>query len=106
MAVKFVERPGTNVQNLQLTREEWKVISYVHPRNSIRQIGRVTKMNDVEIRRIVYSLLEAGIVELIRPQDTRNQTPQSIPTTASMTTKEKEERKSLLSRIIDKIRSL
>jgi Domain of unknown function (DUF4388) len=106
IAIKFVDRPGVNVRNLNLTKEEWKVINYVHPRNSLRQISRVTKLNDSEIRRIVYSLLEAGIVELIRPVEAKPQTHPSIQSPASMTSTEKEERKSLLSRIIDRIRAL
>lgn len=106
VALKFVDRPGANVRNLNLTRQEWKVINYVHPRNTLRQISRVTRLDELEIRRIVYSLLEAGIVELIRPLDAPPQSHPAIPSVSSMTREEKEERKSLLSRIIDRIRSL
>ncbi len=38
----------------------------INPRNTIQQIASATKMNDLEIRRIVYSLLQAGLVETIR----------------------------------------
>jgi hypothetical protein len=36
-------------------------------KNSIRQIGRATRMSDLEIRRVIYGLLQAGLVEMIRP---------------------------------------
>jgi hypothetical protein len=68
MALKFADRPGTNIRNVNLSVEEWRVVSYINPRNTIRQIARATKMNDLEIRRIVYSLLQAGLVEIIRPE--------------------------------------
>jgi hypothetical protein len=106
MAIKFVDRPTTNVRNLIFTKQEWKVISYVNPRNTLRQIGHVTKFNDVELRRIVYGLLEAGVVELIRPQVPSFQSHPALQTPATMSSSQKEERKSLIARIIDRIRAL
>ncbi len=68
MALKFSQRPGINLRNLILSAEEWKVISYINPKNTIHQIARATSKNDLEIRRIVYSFLQAGLVEMVRPQ--------------------------------------
>jgi hypothetical protein len=68
MALKFSQRPGISLRNLNLSADEWKVISFVNPKNSIRQIARATNKNDLEIRRIVYSFLQAGLVDLMRPE--------------------------------------
>jgi hypothetical protein len=67
MALRFTDRPGTNIHNVNLSETEWQVVSYVNPKNSIQQIADTTKMNELEIRRVVYALLQAGLVELIRP---------------------------------------
>jgi hypothetical protein len=67
MALKFVERPGTDIRQLKLSREEWRVVRYVNPKNSLRQIARTLKMSDMEIRRTAYTLLQASLVELVRP---------------------------------------
>ena len=67
MALKFTDRPGTNIHKINLSAEEWQVISYVNPKNTIQQIALKTKMNDLEIRRSVFTLLQAGLVVLIRP---------------------------------------
>jgi hypothetical protein len=107
MALKFADRPGTNIRNVNLSVEEWRVVSYINPRNTIRQIARATKMNDLEIRRIVYSLLQAGLVEIIRPEGVPApmiKTPTRIPAQAQQ--KSKEEQKSLINRLIARIRSL
>ena len=107
MALKFADRPGTNIRNVNLSVEEWRVVSYINPRNTIRQIARATKMNDLEIRRIVYSLLQAGLVEIIRPEGVPApmiKTPTRIPAQAPQKTKE--EQKSLINRLIARIRSL
>jgi hypothetical protein len=67
MALKFSQRPGINLRNLSLSADEWKVISFINPKNTIRQIARATNKNDLDIRRIVFSFLQAGLVELVRP---------------------------------------
>jgi DNA-binding MarR family transcriptional regulator len=102
MALKFTERPGTNLRNINLSVEEWRVVSYINPRNSIRQIARATKMNDLEIRRVVYSLLQAGLIEVIRPEGASV----AVIGRPVFQTGNKEEQKSLVNRIISRIRSL
>ena len=68
MALKFCQRQGVNLRNLSLSADEWKVISFINPRNTIHQIAKATNKNDLEIRRIVYSFIQAGLVEMIRPE--------------------------------------
>ena len=99
MALKFTDRPGTNLRNISLSVEEWRVVSYVNPKNSMRQIAKTTKMNDLEVRRVVYGLLQAGLVEIVRPGGA------PLPGRMFPTTK-REEQKSLVNRLIDRIRSI
>jgi len=101
MALKFNERPGTNLRKLNLSVEEWRVVSYVNPKNSIRQIGKTTKMNDLEIRRVVFGLLQAGLIEIIRPAATP-----VAPSPRMFPTQNREEQKGLLYRLINRIRGL
>ncbi len=68
MGLKFSDRPGVNLRNLNLSADEWKVISFINPKNTIHQIARATNKNDLEIRKIVYSFIQAGLVEMVRPQ--------------------------------------
>ncbi|HEY62696.1 MAG TPA: DUF4388 domain-containing protein [Anaerolineae bacterium] len=103
MALTFLEKPGTNLKNINLNVEEWRVVSYINPKNSIRQIAKATKMNDIEIRRIVYGLIQAGIVELVRPEGQKKPMPVAF---LGGTKQTKEEQKSLITRIINRIRSL
>lgn len=105
IGVKFVDRPGANVANLKLTSNEWKVIPYVDPKNTLRQIASVTKMTDFEIRQVIFSLVQAGIVEMVRPESPQG-TPPPIQLADQLVQGDKEEGKSLIFRIIDRIRSL
>jgi hypothetical protein len=102
MALKFTDRPGTNMRNVALSVEEWRVVSYINPRNTIRQIANATKMNDLEIRRIVYGLLQAGLVEVTRQEGSKP----PMPTVRAFPSEDKQEQKSLVTRLINRIRSL
>jgi len=55
-------------KGIQLSVEEWRVVSFINPKNSIRQIAKACNMTDMEIRRIVYGLMHAGLVELVKAQ--------------------------------------
>ena len=105
MALKFTDRPGTNIRNVNLSVEEWRVVSYINPKNSMRQIARATKLNDLEIRKIVYGLIQAGLVEIIRPAGAPRPTPRTPPR-IPVPQENKEEQKSLINRLIQRIRSL
>lgn len=102
MALKFMDNPGTNIRNVNLSVKEWRVVSFINPKNTMRQIARTTKLNELEFRRIVYSLIQAGLVELIRPEGAKAPSPR-IPT---LPVADSEEQKSLVNRLISRIRSL
>ena len=98
MALKFTERPLTNVN---LSVDEWKVVKFVDPKNTMRQIAKTNKLTEVEVRRIVYGLLQAGLVELVRPADAPM--PQAAKPLAPQ---EVEDKKNLVNKLIGRIRSL
>lgn len=101
MALNFVDRPGANIRDVNLNVDEWKVVSYINPKNSIRQIARANKMSDVEIRRIVYGLMQAGLVDLVRPEGMK-----LPPQARQIKPMDQQEQASLVNRLIDRIRSL
>jgi hypothetical protein len=103
MALKFSERPGVNLRNLNLNVDEWKVISFINPKNTIHQIARATNKNDHEIRTIIYSFIQAGLVELVRPEGAPIP---PLPPRITSPQVNKTEQKSLIFRIISRIRSL
>jgi len=103
LALKFTDRPGVNLQKLNMSVEEWRVVSYINPKNTIKQIGKAAKMSDLEIRRVVYSLLQAGLVELTRAEGAERTLPGLDTAMAGQT---KDEQKNLVNRLIGRIRSL
>lgn len=108
-ALKFTDRPNARLQNINLTVEEWRVVSFVNPRNTIKQIAKANNLSDFEIRRIVYGMLQAGLVEFVKkpkpiiktsstdkPQKARQPIEQQAPAV----------KRSVVVRLIDRIRGL
>ena len=98
LALKFTEHPMTNIN---LSVEEWRVVKYIDPKNTMKQISSAAKLNDMEIRRIVYALIQAGLVEMVRPSTAPLQlNPKMFPT------QDKQEQRTLINKLIGRIQRL
>lgn len=103
MALTFTDRSDVNLKKVNLNVEEWRVISFINPKNSIRQIAKASMMNDLEIRRIVYGLMQAGLVKLVRPEGAPTQLEGLRSAFPGV---KPNEQKSLVSRLMQRIRSI
>ncbi len=68
VTLRFVERPDARIRDINMSVEEWRVVSFINPRNTIRQIAQYNNMSDFQIRKIVYALLQAGLVEFVQTE--------------------------------------
>lgn len=112
VSLQFTDSPDARLRNINLTVEEWRVVSFVNPRNTIRQIGRANNLSEFEIRRIVYGMLQAGLVEIVYKKRPK---PQATDDKAAGATKRKPRgaqqqspavKRSVVVRLIDRIRGL
>ena len=107
IALRFTDQPDARLRNINLTVEEWRVVSFVNPRNTVRQIAKSTNLSDFEIRRIVYGMLQAGLVEFAT---TRKPAPAINKETSSARKRTPEQspaaKRSVVVRLIDRIRGL
>lgn len=62
IALKITDKP---MRDVKITQDDWRVISHIHPRNSVKQIAQNNGMGEFRIRKIVSAMLEAGLVEVI-----------------------------------------
>jgi hypothetical protein len=111
VALKFAKRPSTPLRDINLTVEEWRVISFVNPRNTLREIAQSNNMSEYQIRKIAYRLLQAGLVEVVRAP---RQAP-VIPGSPKVGAKEQEAegadrrpdvKRGLIHKLINRIREL
>lgn len=73
LALKFTDAPGEKLQDVQLSTKEWRVIGFINPKNSMRQIAKACNLSDSEIRQIIYSLMQAGLVHVVKQQVSEKQ---------------------------------
>ncbi|MFN2187722.1 MAG: DUF4388 domain-containing protein [Candidatus Promineifilaceae bacterium] len=108
VSLRFSDRPNSRLRNINLTVEEWRVVSFVSPKNSIRQIAEAIHLNEFQIRKIVYGMLQAGLVEIVDP-------PPPAPVVPASEPKDDFEedfievpavKRSIITRLIDRIKSL
>src|SRR5688500_15492570 len=65
IALRFPENPKEKFKGIHLNVDEWKVVSYVNPKNTVRMIMKQLNMSEVEIKRVIYGLNQAGLVEIV-----------------------------------------
>ncbi len=110
VSLRFADKPDEKLRNVNLTVEEWRVISFINPQNSVRQIARANNLTDFEVRRIIYGMLQAGIVQIIQPPK-----PKKPPTPTPTSTRRRKSaapeqspsaKRGVVVRLIDRIRGL
>ncbi len=109
MALRFPENPKEKFKGIHLSVEEWRVVSFVNPKNTIRQIAKANNMSEIEIRRIVYGLEQAGLVELIKPAGMEGAGKPGSPQQGNQQRRQVQKpqvQKVVVNRLIDKIRSI
>ncbi len=105
MALKFADRPQVKLREINLSVDEWRVISYINPRNSIKRIAQRIGMDDFQIRKIIYGLLQAGLVEVV---EVAGAPPKVPPTTAieKIVAQPTAVKRSVIRKLIDRIKRL
>jgi len=66
-SLRFTDRSDAGPPSGNLSVEEWQVISFIRPENTVKQIAEANNMDDLQVRKIVYGLVKAGLIELVRP---------------------------------------
>lgn len=105
IALKITDKP---LRDVKLTQDDWRVISHIHPRNSIKQIAMNNNMDEFQIRKIVYGMLQAGLVEIIRPEGLE-QKKTIMPITRAgrkAASQSPAEKRSVVTKLIDRIRRI
>lgn len=107
VTLQFTDRPDARLRNINLSVEEWRVVSFINPKNTVRQIAQANNMSDFQIRKIVYGMLQAGLVELMMPRSQVMPQLAQLAQQAGVPPQPKTTiSRSLVNRVIDRIRQL
>lgn len=86
---------------INLTADQWKAVSFVNGRHTLRQIGDYAGFSEFQTRKIFQELLAAGLVEISQPRVSVASVPKrpvAVPSSPPP--------RSLVLRLIDRIRGL
>jgi hypothetical protein len=104
IALKITDKP---LRDVKLTQDDWRVISHIHPRNTVKQIAQNNNMDEFQIRKIVYGMLQAGLVELIDPEGM--EVKKKAPVTRAgrrAASQSPAEKRSVVTKLIDRIKRI
>ncbi len=104
MSLRFPENPREKFKGIHLSVDEWKVVSYVNPKNTIRQIMKVLNMSEAEIKKVIFALHQAGLVELVRK--TAASQPANTRTSRRRKRAANQPDKKVINKLIDKLKSI
>lgn len=104
IALKITDKP---LRDVKLTQDDWRVISHIHPRNSVKQIAQNNNMDEFQIRKIVYGMLQAGLVELIKPEGLEERKPKAVSRARRRAASQSPaEKRSVVTKLIDRIKRI
>lgn len=95
VALRFTNRPNVKLSDLQLSKDEWRVLNFIKPDNTIRMIANKLDLSDRQVRRVVGSLREAGLIELAHAQRRQR-----------LTVEEKQQKRAIVGRLIDHLQGM
>jgi len=108
VTLRFASQPNARLKNVNLTVEEWRVVSYISPENTLRDIANAVNLNGFQIRRIVYGMLQAGLVEFVEPPRSRVTQIDQVPVGSEADEDHGKPvvKRSVITRLIDRIKRL
>ena len=86
MLVDFVEDPNVSSEEINLSPDEWKILSLITGERSIRDIAKLAKFTEFNAAKVFYGLVSSGLVRLKKP-------PEKKETSVEKKVEKKEERK-------------
>ncbi|MGB1287780.1 MAG: DUF4388 domain-containing protein [Aggregatilineales bacterium] len=105
-ALRFPQNPREKFKGIHLGVEEWKVVSYVNPKNSIRQIMKQLNMSEVEIKKVIYGLHQAGLIHIVKKTAKDNPPANTGSKRRSKRRAGSGADKKTINKLIDKLRSM
>lgn len=63
--LRFTDGKGSNLGNIQLSVEEWRVISFINPHNTLQSIAQYNQMTLEQVQQVAAKLLRDQLVQVV-----------------------------------------
>ena len=68
VGLNFPDSAPTNLSEMTLSRDEWRVIGFAKPNNTLEDIADACNLTPTAIRQIVARLTDLGVLEIVTPE--------------------------------------
>jgi len=106
LSVVALQITDKKITDVKLTPDDWRVISHIHPRHTIEQIAQANNMDEFQIRKIVYGMLQAGLVELVKPEGFKPKSTFQSRATKKQAAQSPSMKRSVVERLITRIKRI
>ncbi len=104
---RLTPQQDARMRSIHLSVDQWKVISFINGRNTLKQVGNYVGMSEFQVRKVFQELITAGLVELAQAQEARREAtaprataaPRAAAPSPAMS-------RSIVLRLIDRIRRI
>jgi hypothetical protein len=110
---RLAPQQDAKMRSINLSVDQWKVVSFINGRNSMKQIGDYAGLSEFLSRRVFQELVTAGLVELGEPSKRQNAGQNGAPTTGAAKPRgltpaaaQPALSRNILMRLIDRVRRL
>jgi len=66
--VAKLRSPDVSTEEINLSPDEWKILSLITGERSIREIAHLAKFTEFNAAKVFYGLISSGLVKLKKPQ--------------------------------------
>jgi hypothetical protein len=108
MLVRFADNPREQAPNVNLSADEWRVFARINGRSTVNEIAARAGMTTFQVSTIIVGFILSGLVQM-QPAPERERVPAAVERVAapadSVASEPDHARKTLVNRLIDRIRS-
>ncbi len=69
VVVDYIPDPEVDTDRIELTGEEWRVLSFVNGKRTIREIAAKAKISHFEAAKVLFGLITSGLLQIMKIDD-------------------------------------
>ncbi len=69
VVIDYVPDPQVDTDHIELTGDEWKILSFINGKRTIREIASKVKMSHFDTAKVIYGLVTSGLLQVVHIDD-------------------------------------
>ena len=73
VVVEIITELDEGIENIKLQPEEWKVLTFVNGKTTIKEIAQKTRLSEFDTSKIIFGLTSSGLVKIQKPKGVKKE---------------------------------